>query len=269
MRRFNLTSGILSLYTNRSLLRALVIRDIQTRYRGTVFGFLWAIIYPLMMLAVYALVFGGVFNTRWGNGGEMKDFVMMLYCGLIVHAVFSETLTRSPSSILSNPGYVKKIVFPLELLPFSQLASALFNTLISLFLLCIFQVVQHHAIPLTAIIVPVVLLPLLIMTAGLAWSLAAIGVFFRDVGQIIGVAMSILMFLSPVFYPASSAPKILQKLVYISPLTFPIEALRAVMILGTQPDWFNWSVHLLVAIVVSIAGLWIFQKTRPAFADVL
>lgn len=269
MKRFNLTSGILSLYANRSLLRSLVIRDIETRYRGTMLGFLWVVVYPLMMLAVYAFVFGGVFNARWGSGGDMKDFVLMLYCGLIVHAIFSETLTRSPSAILSNPSYVKKVVFPLELLPFSQLASAFFNTLVGLSLLCLFLLAQHHAIPFTALFLPVVLLPLLVLTAGLAWFLAALGVFFRDVGQMIGVAMSVLLFLSPVFYPATSAPKLAQKLIYLNPLTFPIEELRAVLILGNQPDWLHWAAYFLVALVVAMAGLWVFQKSRPAFADVI
>ncbi len=269
MKRFNLHSGILSLYANRNLLRSLVIRDIETRYRGTILGFLWAIVYPLMMLAVYALVFGGVYSARWESGGDMKDFVLMLYCGLIVHSVFSETLTRSPSAILSNPSYVKKVVFPLELLPFTQLASALFNALVGLSLLCLFLLVQHHAIPLTVLFVPVVLLPLLVLTAGLAWFLAALGVFFRDVGQMIGVAMSVLLFLSPIFYPATSAPKLAQKLIYLNPLTFPIEELRAVLILGNQPNWLYWGVYFLVAIVVAIVGLWIFQKSRPAFADVI
>lgn len=269
MTRFSLASGIRSLYTNRSLLRSLVIRDIQTRYRGTILGFLWAVIYPLMMLAVYAFVFGGIFNARWGSGGDMKDFVLMLYCGLIMYGLFSETLTRSPTAVLSNPSYVKKVVFPLELLPFSHLASALFNALVGLGLLCIFLLIQLHSIPVTALFVPLVLVPLLLLTSGLAWFLAAIGVFFRDVGQMIGVAMSALLFLSPVFYPASSAPSLAQKLIYLNPLTYPIEELRAVLILGVQPDWLHWLAYFTVAILVAIAGLLIFQKTRPAFADVI
>lgn len=269
MTRFNLAFGIRSLYTNRNLLRSLVIRDIETRYRGTMLGFLWAVVYPLMMLAVYAFVFGKVFNARWGGSGDMKDFVLMLYCGLIVHGVFSETLTRSPTAVLSNPSYVKKVVFPLELLPFTHLASAMFNMLVGLGMLCIFLLIQHHAIPITALLVPLVLAPLLLLTAGLAWFLAAIGVFFRDIGQIIGVTMTVLLFLSPIFYPASSAPALAQKLIYLNPLSYPIEGLRAVLILGIQPNWLHWLAYSTVAILAAIAGLWVFQKTRPAFADVI
>lgn len=262
-------SGILSLYASRSLLWALVVRDIQSRYRGTLLGFLWAMVYPLMMLAVYAFVFGGIFNARWGNDGSMKDFVLMLYCGLIVHAVFSETLTRSPAAIVSNPSYVKKVVFPLELLPISHLCSAVFNALIGLGLLCLFVLVQHQSIPLTAAYVPLVFMPLLLLTLGLAWSLAAIGVFFRDVGQMIGVIMSVLLFLSPVFYPASSAPALAQRLIYLNPLTYPIEELRAVLIVGNHPDWSYWLTYLCASIVLATGGLWVFQISRPAFADVI
>lgn len=269
MIRFGITSGIVNLFTNRSLLFSLVIRDIETRYRGTMLGFLWAVIYPLLMLAVYTFVFGGVFNARWGGSGDIKDFVCMLYCGLIIHAVFSETLTRSPSVILSNPSYVKKVVFPLELLPFSQLASAFFNTLVGLGLLSLFLLIQYHAIPATVLFVPLVLLPLLILTAGLAWFLAALGVFFRDIGQMIGVAMTVLLFMSPIFYPAASAPKLAQKLIYLNPLTFPMEELRAVLILGNQPDWLHWAAYLIAAIMIAAAGLWFFQKTRSTFADII
>jgi lipopolysaccharide transport system permease protein len=269
MNKFSITSGFFSLYANRSLLRSLVIRDIETRYRGTMLGFLWAVVYPLMMLAVYAFVFGGVFNARWSSGGDMKDFVLMLYCGLIIHAVFSETLTRSPSAILSNPSYVKKVVFPLELLPICHLASAIFNTLIGLVLLCLFLLTKNHSIPSTALYIPLVLIPLLLLTAGLAWFLAAIGVFFRDVGQMIGVAMSVLLFLSPIFYPTTSAPKLAQKLIYLNPLTYPIEELRAVLILGNQPDWLHLIAYFAVSLIVAVGGLWIFQKSRPAFADVI
>ncbi len=269
MKRLDIASGIRTLHEQRGLLRSLVIRDIQTRYRGTMLGFLWAVVYPLMMLAVYAFVFGGVFNARWSSTGGMKDFVLMLYCGLIVHAVFAETLTRSPSAILANPSYVKKVVFPLELLPFTHLVSAIFNALIGLGLLCIFLLIQHHSIPATAVLAPLVLAPLLLLTAGFAWFLAAIGVFFRDIGQMIGVVMSVLLFMSPVFYPASSAPPLAQKLIYLNPLTYPIEALRSVLILGAQPDWFYWLAYAGISILVAIAGLWVFQKTRPAFADVI
>jgi len=258
-----------AVYSNRRLLLALVVRDIESRYRGTLLGFLWAILYPLMMLVVYAFVFGGIFNARWSNGGSVKEFALMLYCGLIVHGIFSETLTRSPTSIVSNPSYVKKVVFPLEVLPLSHLASAVFNALIGLGLLCVFLLVEHGGIESTALLAPLILLPLLVLTAGLAWLLGAVGVFFRDIGQMIGVIMSVLLFLSPIFYPASSAPPFARSIIFLSPLTVPIEELRAVMILGKSPDWTWWSAYCLAGLAVAVIGLWLFQKSRPAFGDVI
>lgn len=264
-----LASALQGLIEHRGLLLSLVQRDIETRYRGTLLGFFWAVVYPLMMLAVYAFVFGGIFNSRWGSQGGMTDFVQMLYCGLIVHGIFSETLTRSPSAVLSNPGYVKKVVFPLELLPLCQLVSAAFNGIVSLILLCLFLLWQHHTLPATAFLTPLILAPLLLLTAGAAWFLAALGIFFRDVGQMINVVMAVLMFLSPVFYPVSSTPPVAQQFIYLNPLTYPMEELRAVVVQGVSPNWLHWLGYLGVSALVALGGLWFFQRSRPAFADVI
>jgi lipopolysaccharide transport system permease protein len=265
----SLTSGLRGLHAHRDLLYSLARRDVETRYRGTTLGFFWAVLQPLMMLAVYAFVFGGIFQSRWGAQGGMQDFVQMLYCGLIVHGIFSDTLTRSPSAVLANPSYVKKVVFPLEQLPVCQLASAIFNGVVSLLLLCLLILVQRHSLPATTLLVPLVLAPLLLLTVGLAWLLAAIGVFFRDVGQVINIAMAVLLFLSPVFYPASAAPPVARQLIFLNPLTYPMEALRAVLVVGVQPNWAHWAAYSGVATLVALGGLWFFQRTRPAFADVI
>lgn len=269
MKKHTVLSGLQGLYQSRYLLQAFVVRDIKARHQGTILGSFWMVFQPLMMLAVYTFVFTSVFNTRWGGNGIGEDFVVMLYCGLIVHAFFSETLSRSPFAVLSNPSYVKKVVFPLEILPFSNLVSALYNALIGLFLICIYLLIQKHAIPLTAIYVPLILTPLIIFTAGLAWTLAAVGVFFRDLGQMITLVMSILLFLSPVFYPVSAAPALVRNFLYLNPLTFPIEQLRHSLILGNQPDLKYWIIYFVVATLFAISGLWIFQKTRSAFADII
>jgi lipopolysaccharide transport system permease protein len=269
MTRHTLMSGVRVLVENRRLLRSLVARDVATRYRGTMFGMLWLVALPLLMLAVYAFVFGGIFKARWGVGGGLEEFVLMLYCGLIVHGLFSETLTRSPAAILANPNYVKKVVFPLELLPVIQLGSALLNMLIGLGLLCLFLAAKQQSIPPTALLAPLVLAPLVLLTGGLAMFLSALGVFFRDVGQMIGVVMSLMLFLSPVFYPAAAAPALARTLIEFNPLTFPIESLRQVMIVGSQPNWIQLALYALAALLVAAGGLWTFQKSRPAFSDVL
>jgi lipopolysaccharide transport system permease protein len=264
-----LASGLGGLRSHRALLYSLARRDVETRYRGTTLGFLWAVLQPLMMLAVYAFVFGGIFHSRWDAQGNMQDFVQMLYCGLIVHGIFSDTLTRSPTAVLANPSYVKKVVFPLEQLPVCQLASAIFNGVVSLLLLCLLILIQRHFLPATVLLVPVVLAPLLFLTMGLAWLLAAIGVFFRDIGQVINIAMAVLLFLSPVFYPATAAPLLVRQLIYLNPLTYPMEALRSVLVLGVQPNWVQWLAYSVASVLVALAGLWFFQRSRPAFADVI
>jgi lipopolysaccharide transport system permease protein len=264
-----LLTGLRGLVAHRALLYSLARRDVETRYRGTALGFVWAVLQPLMMLAVYAFVFGGIFKSRWTPQGGIQDFVQMLYCGLIVHGVFSDTLSRSPGAVLSNPGYVKKVVFPLELLPLCQLASAVFNAAVSLVLVSLLVLIQHHSLPVTALLVPVILTPLFLLTAGLGWLLAAVGVFFRDVGQVINIAMSVLLFLSPVFYPASAAAPFARQLIYLNPLTYPMEALRSVLVLGVQPNWLHWLAYSAIGAISCLAGLWFFQRTRPAFADVI
>jgi lipopolysaccharide transport system permease protein len=269
MRRHTLATGIGNLPRHRSLLVSLVRRDIETRFRGTMLGALWTVLQPLLMLSVYAFVFGGIFGTRWNQQGDLSEFVLMLYCGLIVHGLFSDTLSRAPSAVLSTPGYVKKVVFPLELLPLAQLASAVFTAVISVLLLCAWMLVQRHSLPVTALLAPLVLAPLLLLTSGLAWFLAALGVFLRDVSQIIQVAMSVLLFLSPVFYPASATPVAVRPWLHLNPLTWPMESLRAVLISGTWPDWRLGLVYGAISCAVALTGLWFFQRARPAFADVI
>lgn len=255
--------------SQRQLLKDLVTREIQSRYRGTVLGFAWLVVYPVLMMGVYSFVFGGVFKSRWTNQGSMGEFVIMLFCGLIVFTIFSEVANRAPSTITGNPNFVKKVVFPLELLPLVSLGAALFNALISFVILCLLILVVNFGIPATAVFAPLILLPLLLMTAGVAWGLAALGVFFRDLGQMVGIITSMMLFLSPVFFPVASAPQAARWLLNFNPLTYPIEEMRHVLILGTLPDWGHLGLYLLAAVAVAWAGLWMFQRSRLAFADVL
>lgn len=253
----------------RGLLGSLVRREVETRYRGTVLGFSWAVVQPLLMLAIYSFVFIGVFRSRWGQTGDTLTYVQMLYSGLVVHALVSDTLTRAAGCVVGNPGFVKKVVFPLQLIPVVQLGAGLVSTGISLVLLALLVLWANQGLPLTALLVPFVLLPLLVLVAGLAWLLAAVGVFFRDIGQIVALGMSMLLFLSPVFYPVAAAPPFAAGLLQWNPLTFPIEALRAVLVLGQLPSLAGWMVYTAVAVLVGWFGFWFFQRTRPAFADVL
>lgn len=261
--------GLGVIYRNRDLLRSLVRRDIEGKYRASVLGKLWVLIFPLMMLAVYTFVFGGVFGSRWAGRGDLTDFVPMLYCGLIVHAIFAETVGKAPTLIVNNPNYVKKVIFPLELLPVTSLFTALFNAAISFGLLVGMVLIVKHQVSWTLVFAPLVLLPLILLAIGCAWIIAALGVFFRDIEQFIGILMSMLLFLSPVFYATDAAPPLARQLLMFNPLSYPIEEVRHVVLLGLLPNWWAWLVNMLPAVLMAWVGLWVFERARPAFADVI
>jgi lipopolysaccharide transport system permease protein len=221
------------------------------------------------MLSVYTFVFGGVFGARWAGRGDLTDFVPMLYCGLIVHALFAEPVSKAPQLIVGNPNYVKKVVFPLELLPVSSVLAAAFNACIGFVLLLLMTLYLKHTLHPTLLFAPLVVLPVIGFALGTGWLIAALGVFFRDIEQVIGIAMSMLLFLSPVFFSTAAAPKLAQQLLWLNPLSYPIEEIRNVVLLGQMPDWKLWVLNMLAALTVCYFGLWVFERTRPAFADVI
>lgn len=267
----SLTEMVASLWRNRQLIFQMSKREVVGRYRGSIMGMAWSFFNPVLMLAVYTFVFSVVFKARWGVGGEESktQFAIVLFVGMIVHGLFAEVLNRAPGLILGNVNYVKKVVFPLEILTAVTMGAALFHSLISLgVLLMAFALLNGH-LYWTAILIPLVLFPLVILTLGFAWILASLGVFLRDVGQAIGVITTVMLFLAPVFYPMSALPEQLQPWVMANPLTFIIEQAREVLIWGHLPNWQGLGIYLLVATGVAWMGYAWFQKTRKGFADVL
>lgn len=260
-----------SLWSNRALITQLVKREILGRYRGSVFGLAWSFFNPVLMLVIYTFVFSVVFSARWGTtqGGNRADFAILLFIGLIVHGFFAECLNRAPSLVLQNVNFVKKVVFPLELLSVVVLASAFFHTIISFLVLVVAMLLAHGRLQATALFAPLIFIPLVLATAGFSWFLASLGVFARDVGQVIGVLVTILMFLSPVFYPISAVPAEFQPWLMANPLTFIIEQSRAVLFYGENPDWSGLFIYGIVSAAVAATGFAWFQKTRKGFADVL
>lgn len=259
-----------SLWRNRSLAKALVQREVVGRYRGSIMGILWSFFNPVFMLAVYTFVFSVVFKARWSGGSESKtEFALILFAGLIVFNLFAECFNRAPSLILSNVNYVKKVVFPLEILPWVALGSALFHALISLGVWLIAYLFLFSVPHITVLLLPLVILPLLLLIMGLTWALASLGVYLRDVSQFIGVLTTVLMFLSPIFYPASALPEQYRHLLLLNPLTPAIEQARDVLFWGKVPNMTILLVYLLGAALVAWLGFAWFQKTRKGFADVL
>ena len=227
---------------------------------------------PIFMLVVYTLVFSEIFKSRWsgvGVGESKTQFAVVLFVGMIVLSLFSEVLNRAPGLILANVNYVKKVVFPIEILPVIAMGAAIFHCFISLGVLLAAFALFNGYLHWTAICVPLVLLPLVILTMGLAWMLASLGVFLRDVGQTIGIITTVLMFLSPVFYPVTAVPERFRPFIMANPLTFIIEQAREVLIWGHLPNWAGLSVYILAASAIAWASFAWFQKTRKGFADVL
>jgi lipopolysaccharide transport system permease protein len=257
-----------------NLILPLVYREIAGRYRGSAFGILWSLITPLFMLAVFTFVFGFVLKAKWdiptGQAREHStaEFAIILFSGLLVFQFFSEVIGAAPSRILAHANYVKKIVFPLEILPVVSLGAALFHAGVGLLVLLLFSAFVFGW-PATLPLVPVVLAPLALLSLGLAWFLAAIGVYLRDIGQIIGPLLTASMFLSPLFFPRTALPDWMQPWLSLNPLTVPVEALRNVAIFGLMPDWSALAVYTGAAALIAALGYLFFQKTRRGFADVL
>jgi lipopolysaccharide transport system permease protein len=260
-----------SFIRNRPLIGQMAKREVLGRYRGSVIGLGWSFFNPLLMLGVYTFFFSFVFKSRWGavQDAGHANFAIILFVGLIIHGLFAECINRAPSLIISNVNYVKKVVFPLEILPWIAMGSALFHAGISVLVLLALQLIIVGSLPWTIIFFPLIVIPLILVTLGLAWFLAATGVFVRDIGQITGMIISVLLFVSPVFYPISALPSGVRSLVMLNPLTLIIEESRKVLLFGEMPNWSGLGVYSLVGIAIAWIGFWWFQKTRKGFADVL
>ncbi|MBE8599654.1 ABC transporter permease [Pseudomonas cyclaminis] len=257
-------------WRHRELLVSMVQRDVIGRYRGSIMGLLWSFLNPLFMLLVYTFVFSMMFKLRWPQGsGSRTEFALLVFAGLLVFNVFSECVSRAPGLIISNANYVKKVMFPLEILPWVVLGAVLFHTVASLVIWLVFHLVFFGLPPLTSLLLPLVLLPLVLFTLGISWLLASLGVYLRDVGQMVGVLTTALMFVSAIFYPTSAFPEAYQGLLHLNPLTQVVEQTRDVLFWGIVPDPFTWAYGLLVASTVAWLGFTWFQKTRKGFADVL
>jgi len=272
MAHFFATPGelVASLWRNRSLVLALIKRDIKGRYRGSFFGMFWSFLNPLLMLAVYTFVFSVVFKARWDITSDSKtEFALILFAGLLIFNIFSECINRSPGIILSNQNYVKKVVFPLEILPWVTLGASLFHGAVSLGVWLLAYIVLVGTPHSTIFYLPVIIVPLVFFIMGLSWILASLGVYLRDTAQFVSIMTTALMFISPIFYPATALPENYRAFIYLNPLTTVIEQTRDILFRGNPPEVIVSVSYLTAAIITAWVGFAIFQKTRKGFADVL
>lgn len=260
----------MSVYIHRELISILATREVQARYRGALMGKVWLFANPLLLLAIYTLVFRFIFKAKWPNAPD-ADFVFaqLLFVGLIIHSLAAEVLSRSTSLILQNSNYVKKVTFPLEILSWIVLESALTHALVSFLILCLFLLLSSFTISATWLLLPIVIFPFCLILTGASWYIAVLGVYFRDLDQIVGLLITALLFLSPVFYSVESAPTALRPYLRLNPLTIVIEQSRQVLIFTSIPDMQNLMLYYVFALAVFVSGYYFFDKLRRGFADVI
>lgn len=259
-----------TLFHNRHLIISLTKREITSRYKGSSLGLLWSFVTPIMMLVVYTFVFSIIFKAKWVGGSDSKiEFALILFAGLMVFNLFSECISRAPSLITQNVNYVKKVIFPLEILPIVTFGAALFHFMISFIIWLIFYIIFIGTPHVETFFLFLILIPLFLYIIGISWFLASFGVYFRDISHIIGVIITLLMFLSAIFYPVSSLPESYQSIMQINPLTVLVEQTRETLIWGHELQVFVWVKQLILSTITAWIGFIWFQKTRKGFADVI
>lgn len=262
-----------SLYSSRELIWNLTRREVSSTYRGLFLGALWAIIVPLLMMLIYTFVFSVVFHTRWDISSSQPtrpgEFALILYAGMTAFNLFSSVMNRAPGLVLAVPNYVKKVVFPLEILPVVATGSALVTALINVLLVLAGSVWLYRTVSPTLVLLPLVFIPLILLTLGLAWFLSSLGVFIRDIGQAVSVVIQVLFFVTPIVYSPNTVPPNLRFLIIINPIAPIIDGFRRTLIWGTMLDWGSWGIVTVVSAVVALLGFAWFSATKRGFADVM
>ncbi|TDR13101.1 ABC transporter permease [Marinomonas communis] len=263
-------SLMMSAWRHKGLIFKLTYREIAARYRGSMAGVAWSFFNPVLMLAVYTFVFSMVFKAKWGGESSSQgEFAVILFAGMIIFNIFAECISRAPMLMVENSNYVKKVVFPLEVLPWVVLGNALFHALISFFILLLAQLVVFNSIPLSILLLPFIMLPFVLFIVGGIWFLSAIGVYVRDLSQFVGVAITVLMFTSPLFFPLEALPEFLQPYLALNPLAYFITGVRDVVIFGNVPDLVSYVIVCGLSFFIFSLGLVFFGVTKKGFADVL
>lgn len=270
--RLNPAGPVRAAWAHGGLIRQLVARDLALRYRGSVLGLAWTLLTPLALLAIFTYVFAVVFKARWPGLAEdagKADFALAIFCGIVGFGLFSEPVGRSPGLIVSSVSYVKRIVFPLEVLPLVTVCSALVIFSINAAVLLGATLAVRGGLPVTALVLPIVIAPVAVLSLGVSWFLASVGVFLRDVGHAVTLILQMLFFLTPVFYPLSAVPEPFRTIVGLNPITTSVESMRAALLMDRWPDWSAVGVALLVSIAAAQLGYAWFISTKRGFADVL
>jgi len=267
----NPLSTIFGIWQKRDLIFQLTRRNIQNRYKGTIIGLLWLVIIPLVMLVVYTFVFSVIFKARWGTGASESRvaFALILFCGLALFNIFADSVNGSASIISGNPNYVKKVVFPLEALPVSVVFSAIFFGLISFLILFAGILIFMHKFSIFIIFLPLVFIPLFLLSCGVSWFVASLGAYIRDLTHVVTILIQILIFMTPVFYNIDMVPPTFRFVLNINPLSHIVQAGRNVLIFEKAPGWRALAIITIISLIIFQLGYAWFMKTKRGFADVV
>jgi len=252
---------------HRQLLMELVKREFSGQYRGSFGGILWSLVEPLLMLTIYVAAFGFIMQARWSQTGDAKEYAFMVFTGLIIFQAFSECLNKAPKLIVSNPNFVKKVLFPLEILPWVMSIATLAHLLISVTLWLAGYILMFGTPHVTVLYFPIVLIAFFPMLLAVGWLLAAVGVVVRDIDQATGMLGRALLFMTPIFYSLDRAPALIKKALLVNPLTFIIEQFRLILFFGQPPNFVGLLIYFGIALAVSSGALLIFRRLRSVFAD--
>lgn len=265
--------SVRQIWTHRELVAQFALRDLAQRYRGSLGGFFWLLLQPALLLVLYTFVFVQIFKVRWAQPGTVEgssfDFAVMAFVGLSLHALLADCCARAVALIVGNPNFVKKQRFPLPALGLAMVLASIAQYAVSLALLVVFSLFVFGPPPLTALLIPLYLFPFGLLCLALVWLLSALGVYLRDLGQVVGMVLTAAFFLSPILYPVEFVPESFRGLIAFNPLTFPVEAVRSLLVAGELPDAIGFAFYTMVAVALLALSIRVFERLRHGFADVL
>lgn len=244
-------------------------RELLGRYKGSTLGIAWAVLTPVVMIAIFTFIFAGIFGARFGANNSHWDYALYLFCGFLPWSMFQESVQQSANTIVVHSNLVKRVVFPLEALPAAQVFAALGNQLFATVALLIAAVIIRQRLELTALWLPLLLLPQLLFALGAAWLIASLGVFLRDITQGITLLLMAWMYLTPIIYPESIVPERFRAFINFNPFTSLVRSYRLIFLDGAAPDWRGLLYFAAFAVAIFIFGYWWFARTRKSFADVV
>src|SRR5499426_3501952 len=244
-------------------------RELLGRYKGSALGIAWAVLTPVVMIAIFTFIFAGIFGARFGANDSHWDYALYLFCGLLPWTMFQESVQQSANTIVVHSNLVKRVVFPLETLPAAQVLAALGNQLFATIALLIASIIIRQRLELTALWLPVLLILQLLFALGASWLIASLGVFLRDITQGITLLLMAWMYLTPIIYPESLVPEGLRLYVNFNPFTALVRSYRRIFLEGAAPDWSGLAYFSAFALVIFVFGYCWFARTRKSFADVV